>query len=256
MTTKRISHGVCVFRHKGPEAQVLLVKSRTTTAFGEFTLGRYKWTDDKYLNKLFNGMTVYEKLLILSRQYQKLWYHIWAVDEPKHEEHRLYSFFLTCKGRYDRFTQRDNLKRLSMLISKTNHTMEVGWGIPKGRQEKKETELDTALRELHEETGLQASDIKVLNFNEPMESSNTSGETTYICKYYTAVSTSDTAVNINFGESEINGVQWFNLSDIKKINMRTPDTVLQIQSAAKKYLDYYRPRSVQVPNQLIISKLN
>lgn len=70
---------------------------------------------------------------------------------------------IPCAGvialRYD-----DKLKRYETIIVKTHHGR---YGFPKGKREKNETTIQNALREFHEETGLQINinDLVLKNGN-------------------------------------------------------------------------------------------
>jgi hypothetical protein len=88
----RKSSGIacCRFNKDTNRLEVLLVKKRYTYCFVAFVFGQYNNKDEKRLKFLFNGMTLQEKIDILSLRFDMIWYKIWlefpAISrQPKFE---------------------------------------------------------------------------------------------------------------------------------------------------------------------------
>ncbi len=75
---KKRSIGIacCRYNPKSKRPEILLVQKRYSYNFQSFVFGYYKIKDNRYLKKLFDGMTKEEKLDILSGKYQLLWFKI------------------------------------------------------------------------------------------------------------------------------------------------------------------------------------
>ena len=85
MPQTKKSYGVACCRfNKKNKLQILLIKKRYTYCFAAFVLGQYN-KNEKYLKFLFNGMTVQEKIDILSLNFDILWYKIW-MEIPSNDK--------------------------------------------------------------------------------------------------------------------------------------------------------------------------
>ncbi len=104
---------------------------------------------------LFNGMTIDEKLDILSLNFLQIWYRMWldtGFTGP--------SYFV-AKNKFEGAFISDGGARLRKLIGKSTHSQRI-WEIPKGRKRSKcESDIDCAVREFSEETGIQKRDYKL-----------------------------------------------------------------------------------------------
>lgn len=82
------------------------------------------------------------------------------------------------------------------------------WGFPKGHQEDKETDFQTAIREVKEETNI---DIKIISdtyfSNEYSPKPNVIKEVRYFLAYATDI-------NINYQVSELTDAKWVKIEDV------------------------------------------
>jgi tRNA nucleotidyltransferase (CCA-adding enzyme) len=103
------------------------------------------------------------------------------------------------------------------------------WGFPKGHMEENENELDTALREVYEETGL---NIKIIN-NFRVETEYF--VSTYVLKkviYFLGIP-KDTNVKIQI--EEIGDYKWLNYEDAMKL--LTYESAKTVLKSAKEFLN-------------------
>jgi 8-oxo-dGTP pyrophosphatase MutT (NUDIX family) len=255
----RKSSGIacCRFNKDTSRLEVLLVKKRYTYSFVAFVFGQYNKKDEKRLKFLFNGMTLQEKIDILSLKFDMMWYKIWLEFpeismQPKFEFDvssakaisntwkALYKqkatsnfvpynvnsiskldFYIKRKNKFEASFVSDNGKRLRSLISNTKNN-ELIWEIPKGRKNRKETVLDCAIREFKEETSVDI-DMYTIMFNiKPIVESYVSANVKYVHNYYTAYTskTFDPTVSFSYDTqiSEIDSIRWVNLNEIKFID--------------------------------------
>ena len=61
----------------------LMVQRKYSFAFFEFLMGKYYILNHKYLQKLFNRMTLYERCLITNYNFKQLWYKLWNGKQFK-----------------------------------------------------------------------------------------------------------------------------------------------------------------------------
>jgi 8-oxo-dGTP pyrophosphatase MutT (NUDIX family) len=220
MPTK-ISIGIILCRKKSPvdSLEVLLVHKRCTYAFSEFVLGKYprNHAKSKALISIFSRMTIEELLDIWSLNFDQLWYHLWLSNDhgSSYEKKKAKFIALICDddGKYLRKT---------LLSVPTCGTLL--WEVPKGHRRRggqKETDLECAIRELNEETGVCKSEYKILPGVKKRVNYISAG-THYICTYYVAISTIrkyDIPPLIFNREirhmAEISEVCWFNIGQVR-----------------------------------------
>lgn len=107
------------------------------------------------------------------------------------------------------------------------------WGIPKGRPNERENELETARREFLEETGI--IDLQIIEGPSFLERYHFEREGVTVektVKYFIARVPS---MKVNFNPDEIAGYGWFNYGDA--LNMATYEEIKRIISEAKEYAD-------------------
>ena len=253
----RKSSGIacCRINKETKKLEVLLVKKRYTYSFVAFVFGQYNKKDERRLKFLFNGMTVQEKIDILSLKFDMMWYKIWLEfpeisTYPKFDVSSasaisntwkaLYKqkatsnfipyninsmskldFYIKRKNKFESSFVSDNGKRLRSLMIKTKNK-ELIWEIPKGRKNKRETMMDCAIREFKEETNVDI-DMYTIMFNiKPIIESYISENVKYVHNYYMAYTSKDFDPTISFSYetqiSEIDSIRWVNLSEIKFVD--------------------------------------
>ena len=101
------------------------------------------------------------------------------------------------------------------MINESNYKFcyeEPEWGFPKGRRNYQEKDLICALREFHEETGYDKSQIKIIQNLLPIEEIYTgSNYKSYKHKYFIGQIDSNLSPLTNFGIESI--VEWKSLED-------------------------------------------
>lgn len=145
------SYGIilyCIHR-KLKEPIFFVCKRRDTFAYIEFIKGNI---NDEDIEKAINNMTNEERKRILSHQFYELWKDLWVEEDSK-----------ICIYEY-----KNAVYRYKILFSKAKELLEsccnvkdTEWEFPKGRKHVSETELQCALREFEEETGINRKYIKV-----------------------------------------------------------------------------------------------
>jgi 8-oxo-dGTP pyrophosphatase MutT (NUDIX family) len=238
--------------------EILLVKKRYTYSFVAFVFGQYNKNDNKHLKSLFGGMTLQEKIDILSLKFDMLWYKIW-LEVPNIIIHPVYEFdmssieainrtlenlhkhqihVLTYNSRdsgsilrsdlyernkklFDESFVSDDGARLKSLISDTSNN-ELMWEIPKGRRNKKETMINCAIREFKEETNVDHELYDIIHNTEPIVESYISSNIEYSHIYYTAHASKIFNPTVSFKYdtqiSEIDSIRWVGLDEIKFVD--------------------------------------
>lgn len=248
--TKR-SAGIacCRYGKQNNNLEILLIKKRYTYNFMLFVLGNYNKRDEKTIRKLFNGMTLAEKIDIMSLRFDILWYRIWMEfpeskrflknkDEQTDIFKRLtntckrnkftpnvslsFDFYIKKKNKFESCFLSDNGSRLHSLLMGTKNANLI-WEIPKGRKKKKETMLDCAIREFKEETGVGLDSYTIMFDIRPIVESYISSNTTYIHNYQIAYTNKEFTPKIGLDNytqvQEVAEIRWVNIDEVKYLDV-------------------------------------
>ncbi len=163
-----ISYGIiCFKKFEDGKYKIVLVRRKNTIGYVEFLRGKYDINDEKYLLKLFNIMTIQEKFDILKYRDFNVLRNLLGMTK----KNNIY------KTEYDRAERKFNILKqelsdnqntkvsfnLDTLVSKSNTKWnETEWGVPKGRKQQKEMDLNCGIREFTEETNIKLKDIKII----------------------------------------------------------------------------------------------
>jgi 8-oxo-dGTP pyrophosphatase MutT (NUDIX family) len=201
--------------------QYLLIQRKDSLAFVEFIRGKYNPYDEEYLTRLLKGMTIKEQKDILTKSFDELWYSVWGES----------SNVKSHKNDYDNSYKKISIiKDLlpNLINSNPSKWIEPEWGFPKGRRNPHESDLNCAIREFQEETGLRRQDFTTIQNTYPIsETFFGSNQVHYCHKYYIAICNKSVEVEMNMNNPhmarEIGNIQWCSLDEaISKIR---PDNV-------------------------------
>lgn len=235
---ERVSIGVACCRHNSTTGkyEILVILKRYSYAYNVFVHGNYNSNDNQAIIKLFNEMTVEEKLDILSLNFVQIWYRIW-LDTIAHT-----TSYLTAKGKYESAFGSDGGVRLRSLVNKSTSAPRV-WEIPKGRRKTKgEPEITCAVREFKEETGIGKNRYKLYTSAKRVSTYVDAG-IKYTNIYYLAhVKNNNLMPRVNFARQE----QINEISDIKWMDtdaMRYVDSTGRLAESAKHIIGFMKKRT-------------
>lgn len=235
------SYGLlCFRRNKHLSHEIVMIKKSVTYHFCGFVFGHYKKDNDYTLLKLFNNMTYHEKIDILNLNFENLWYRIY---KKKPDELQMQSYLRKEIKFKQTFLHNNRLKRL--MAASTN--VDTPWEFPKGHkdEQKKEFDMDTAIREFTEETGINRDKIKVLWNMTPYVETYTDFGVTYQNIYYFAEAIGDWEPELRFYDkqqiSEVCDVKWISKENLKHIKLEKVTYKRLLKSfdkIIKKYSNY------------------
>jgi predicted NUDIX family NTP pyrophosphohydrolase len=191
------------------DGRVLMACRKDSIGFMEFVTGRYSLdTNKQTLIDLFNMMTKTELLLLLSCTYDeaynklfgntKIQNNVLKEQQQQKFEHNRSIWLEVCK---------------KVFNNGKGGWGDAEWGFPKGKKNKTETGVDCALRELFEETNIQANMVTVDPTKKYIEK-RCEGNTEYICEYYVGHLSNDFKINdIKIQTSEISKVGLFDIDE-------------------------------------------
>lgn len=212
MQRKKHSFGIacCRLNPETTRPEVLMVQKKTTYSFFNFVFNKYNYKDIRKMSQLFNTMTKPEKQDILKFDFEKLWNRIGIDCEPQ--------VYQKKKTKFDNL----NKEFITNLIKRSSNADPI-WEIPKGRMEHEELPLNTAIRELYEETNVDRELYRVYADAKPILYTNCTDymiyQTTYFLgeiidsKYEPCISFDN-----HFQMSEIDNIKWVSLSEFYYMN--------------------------------------
>lgn len=161
-----MSFGIICYRinEETNDVEYLMIQRRDSLAFMEFIRGKYDMYNFEYIKHLMSYMTYYEQEMLLTFPFDELWNHVWYQPYmPKQTQEYLDAkekFLMLKEGIQCLKDRHLVLVTLKLLLSQTHSKYtEPEWGFPKGRRRLKERDVDCALREFYEETGIGRQEI-------------------------------------------------------------------------------------------------
>jgi len=203
--------------------KVVLVQRRNTIGLIEFIRGKYDVNKPDYIIKLFNMMTFDEKRMF--REYDSFDMLRTIIGLKREFNYR--GEYNDAKTKYNTLRDDPRGNQINALLDKSYTKWDSPeWGAPKGRRSNKEYDIECAIREFVEETGIKYKNINVYRNIKPLEEvyKGING-VVYKHTYFIAdiKDNSECHENINYIEkggylnSEVSNVKCFNLTECQKI---------------------------------------
>jgi 8-oxo-dGTP pyrophosphatase MutT (NUDIX family) len=130
-------------------------------------------------------------------------------------------------------------------IMENSHTqwMETEWEFPKGRRNFQEKDIDCALREFEEETGLAKKDITIIENLMPFEEIFLgSNHKSYKHKYFLAYTDKTDDILQNYQKTEVSKLEWKTLDEclesIRPYHLEKKQLIININKVLQEYRLY------------------
>jgi len=203
--------------------KIIMIQRRNTIGFIEFIRGKYDVTNHDYVVKLFNMMTFNEKRLF--REYDNFDIIRTIIGLKRDTNYKLE--YDDAKKKYNDLRNHQDGNMIFKLLDKSYTKWTTPeWGIPKGRRNYKEYDIECAVREFVEETGIKNKHINVYRNVKPLEEiyKGINGVVYKHIYYLANIKDNDEAkTNIEIIERggqinhEVSNVKLFGLSECQKI---------------------------------------
>jgi 8-oxo-dGTP pyrophosphatase MutT (NUDIX family) len=245
-----ISFGIVAFRYELDETQFLMIRRKDSFGYIDFIRGKYSPYNLTQLLNTVDEMSLEEKSRILSLPFEKLWKDMWGEtsisnNQFKNEE-------VSSKKKFDMLNEGlmtdEGFYTLKDIVnmSKTKWS-ETEWEFPKGRRNQKEKDLDCALREFEEETGISKNNLSVVENILPFEEIFIgSDHKSYKHKYLLAFVEND-IMNTkdllnNYQVTEVSKIEWKSLDNclesIRPYHLEKKNLIINISKVLKEYRLY------------------
>jgi ADP-ribose pyrophosphatase YjhB (NUDIX family) len=222
-----------------------MIRRKNSFGYIDLLRGKYVQNNVDHLQTLFNEMSIGEKELIRHNSFETLWQNMWGIQEFGHT-HQYKGEELASQKKFELLKNgiliNGEMTTLNTLIdNSTTKWKETEWEFPKGRKNYQEKDLDCALREFEEETGLFRNDLKVIENVLPFEEIFIgSNHKSYKHKYFLAYTDKSLDNLNNYQQTEVSKLDWKTLEEclatIRPYNLEK----IQLISNINKVLQEYR----------------
>jgi ADP-ribose pyrophosphatase YjhB (NUDIX family) len=161
-----------------------MIRRKDSFGYIDFIRGKYSPYNMSQLQKMFDEMSIEEKMRICKYNFHQLWCMMWGDNEGmiidngtcikmKDKQHKMEEYSSSKKFHtlLSGVMIDDKKITINSLIQHSNTKWEeTEWEFPKGRRNyTKESDLDCALREFEEETGISKKKIHIIENIMPYE---------------------------------------------------------------------------------------
>ena len=244
-----VSYGIVLFRSSLRGIEYLMIRRKDTFGYIDFIRGKYSPYNISQIQELVNQMSIYEKEQILSEKFIDLWNKMWGETsnvQYKGEDTVSSKKLETIRSGVTVDDEFYNLK--TIIESSSTSWKETEWEFPKGRRNNKEKDLDCAMREFEEETGISKEKIIVIENVMPFEeifigTNHKSYKHKYFLAYINDNNNNDNEECLNnFQITEVSKLEWKTLdeclSSIRPYNLEKKDLIININKVLQEYRLY------------------
>jgi 8-oxo-dGTP pyrophosphatase MutT (NUDIX family) len=211
------SYGIILFRMNAVKIpELLMIRRKDTFGYIDFVRGKYSATNRFQVQKCIDEMSIDEKNRILTLPFSTLWSQLWSratSGSYKSEETISSKKFEVLRAagvvNIDAAGTETVITLVDMVHNSPTSWTEQEWEFPKGRRNYRENDIDCALREFEEETGLSRKTITVVEnlvpYKEYFIGSNFKS---YKHKFYMASMKAADCDLTKYQRSEVSKLEW------------------------------------------------
>ena len=244
------SYGIILFRISSDNIiEYLMIRRKNSFGYIDFIRGKYIQNNLDHLQIMFNEMSMSEKEQIRENTFETLWKMMWGIQDSGHssqfkgEELSSQKKFELLKNGLPIGPNGEIITIDSLINNSTTNWIETEWEFPKGRRNFQEKDLDCALREFEEETGISKKIIKIvenlLPFEEMFLGSN---HKSYKHKYFLGYTEKIQDNLNNYQQTEVSKIEWKTLEEclesIRPYNLEKKQLIININKVLQEYRLY------------------
>lgn len=240
------SYGIILFRSSEQGIQYLMIRRKNSFGYIDFIRGKYIQNNLEHLQIMFNEMSIEEREQIRNNNFETLWKMMWGIQDTTQfrvEEQASQKKFEALKNGLPIGKNGERLTLNDIIKNSTTRWTETEWEFPKGRRNFQEKDLDCALREFEEETGISKKTIKivenVLPFEEMFLGSN---HKSYKLKYFLGYTENNHNNLNNYQQTEVSKIEWKTLEEclnsIRPYNLEKKQVIININKVLQEYRLY------------------
>lgn len=239
------SYGIILFKIIDNKMYYLMIRRKDSFGYIDLLRGKYSIHNVYQIQNFINEMSICEKEKITSDQsFDKLWKDMWGTTNTQYKNEEVLAskkFYLIKNGFY---INNEIVSLAELIRNSETDWKETEWEFPKGRRNYKERDLECALREFEEETGIHQNKItiieNVLPFEETFIGTNYKS---YKHKYFLAFIDNDEINNLtNYQKTEVSKLEWKTFDDclesIRPYNLEKKKLIININKLLEEYRLY------------------
>ena len=238
------SYGVVLFRHSLEGIQYLMIRRKDSFGYIDFIRGKYSPYNLDQIQKSVDEMSIQEKERIIDNSFDKLWKQLWGENsgtQYRSEETSSNKKYEVIRNGIMIDEKYINLQ--DIVKNSATSWEETEWEFPKGRRNYQEKDIDCAIREFEEETGLSRDDITIIDNVMPFEEMYIgSNHRCYKHKYFLAYMSENDIILNNYQKAEVSKLEWKNLDEclksIRPYNLEKKILITKINKLLQEYRIY------------------
>lgn len=258
------SYGIILFRFKNiplkeeveeveevkeeKEIEYLMIRRKDSFGYIDFIRGKYSPQNVDHIQEIINEMSISEKERILMYPFNELWDKMWGnISNIQYKNEEIISskkFEIIKNG----IIINDKIVTLKDIVNNSNTNWnETEWEFPKGRRNYQEKDVDCALREFEEETGISFKNITIIDNILPFEEIFIgTNHKSYKHKYFLAYANNENGNEIdnlyNYQLTEVSKLDWKNINKclecIRPYNLEKKQLIININKVLQEYRLY------------------
>jgi len=205
--------------------KILMIQRKDSLCYIEFLRGKYDIYNIKYIQILIDKFSIKEKDYIKDYSFDNLWKKLWFIDDIDDidQNYKNKNDYIKGKEKFNKLKNGFFYNKFKIFInfdyfihkSKTNY-LDSEWEFPKGRRNKKESNVECAKREFNEETNYNKNDYQLIDNIIPFEEEYISeNKIKYKHIYYIGfLINKNKEVKIDFSNAnqykEVKDIKWLN----------------------------------------------
>ena len=231
-------------RIKG-KIEFLMIRRKDSFGYIDLMRGKYMPYNIEQIKKCIDQMSIVEKKMLLNESFDCLWRKMWGGDNKavqyQNEEIISSKKFDTIKTG---IVVNDNFVSLEKIVESSDTSWEeTEWEFPKGRRNYQEKDLECALREFEEETGILQTKITIIENVLPFEEIYIgTNHKSYKHKYFLAYMNDTEEYLNNFQVTEVSKIEWMSidkcLESIRPYNLEKKKLITNINKVLQEYRLY------------------
>lgn len=164
-----ISYGIMLFKYVNNKLFLLLIQRKDSISYIEFIRGKYSITNTSKLLTILSNITKQELNNILSHNFDYLWNSLWSSNLNTASAKKFEKEYASSLRKFNFIKSHTNTINIYDILTvlKINYN-DTEWGIPKGRRNLNESDIDVAKREFEEETNIQLLQYEILDYISPI----------------------------------------------------------------------------------------
>lgn len=227
MTSVRKTHGVLAgrYNHEKQCTEFLLIQKPYCYGFNQFVMGRYSKNDRKNIQQLIKDMSAEDRAVLSGLNFDMCYHRIYKrLPTPDSTRYRQY---IETKTYFTREFTNDSTNTIRMLLSQAP-ACPTQWSIPSGKKFHNEPDMNCAVREFTEETGIPCNGIQIMD-TQPKLYQYTNTGVMYMIYCYLALLVDPrwhepNNLHIDYrnpGHSaEVLDIKWLSLDEVKTVDTR------------------------------------